>query len=133
LADHLPGWEECIAVHVNDTEVRIKHRGRHNGLHGTFNELRALGCSFIHGHLHAQKVVSWENAHGSVFGVDLGMLAPKEGPQFDYTESDCVNWRSGFAWLTFSDGKLEIPELATVKDEDGGLLRFRGKTERYEL
>lgn len=133
LADHIPGWDECISVHVNKTECIIKHRGRHNGLHGTFNELRALGCSFVHGHLHAQKHVSWENAHGSIYGVDLGMLAPRSHPGFDYVEDDCTNWRSGFAMLTFSDGHLEIPELATVKDEEAGTLRFRGQTLTYEL
>lgn len=133
LADHLPGWEECISVHVNHPECTIKHRGRHNGLHGTFNELRALGASFVHGHLHAQKLVSWENAHGTVYGVDLGMLAPKDHPGFDYTEDDCVNWRSGFALLTFHDGRLEVPDLATVTDEEKGQLRFRGQTLTYDL
>jgi hypothetical protein len=133
LADHLPGWEECISIHINHPECTVKHRGRHNGLHGTFNELRALGASFIHGHLHAQKLVSWENAHGTIYGVDLGMLAPKDHPGFDYVEDDAVNWRSGFALLTFSDGRLEVPELATVKDEGRGELRFRGKTLKYEL
>lgn len=139
LADHLPGWEECISIHVNpddegaNPELIVKHRGRHNGLHGTFNELRALGCSFCHGHLHAQKMVSWENARGSIHGTDLGMLAPVEGPQFDYHEDGKPNWRSGFGWFTFDNGRLEIPELATVRHEERGELRFRGKTERYEL
>lgn len=133
LADHLPGWEECISLHINHPECIVKHRGRHNGVHGTFNELRALGTSFIHGHLHAQKLVTYENAHGSIYGVDLGMLAPKDHPGFDYVEDDCVNWRSGFAVLTFSDGRLEVPELATVTDEREGKMRFRGATLTYEL
>lgn len=133
LADHLPGWEECISLHINHPECIVKHRGRHNGIHGTFNELRALGTSFVHGHLHAQKLVTFENAHGSIYGVDLGMLAPKDHPGFDYVEDDCVNWRSGFAVLTFADAKLEVPELATVTDEREGKLRFRGSTIAYEL
>lgn len=133
LSDHLPGWEECISVRVNDPHLIIKHRGRHSGIHATFNELRRLGTSFVHGHLHAQKLVSYENAHGANYGVDLGMLAPVKGPQFAYTEDDVTDWRSGFAVLTFSDGKMEIPELVTVKDEDRGEVRFRGQTLKYEI
>jgi hypothetical protein len=134
LSDHLPGWEdECISIHVNSPECIIKHRGRHNGLHGTFNELRALGTSFVHGHLHAQKLVSFENAHGSIYGVDLGMLAPMDHPGFDYVEDGIPNWRSGFAVLTFRDGKLQIPELATVTNEARGEIFFRGQTIRYDL
>lgn len=139
LADHLPGWEECISVHFNPNEDGLapeliaKHRGRFNGLHATFNELRALGCSFCHGHIHAQKLMSWENAHGSVYGVDLGMLAPVEGPQFDYHEDNRPNWRSGLGLFTFQNARLEIPELATVKNEERGELRFRGETLTYDL
>lgn len=133
LADHLPGWEECITVHVNYPECTIKHRGRHSGIHATFNELRALGASFVHGHLHSQKLVTFENAHGSVYGVDLGMLSPKDHPGFDYVEADCMNWRSGFAVLTFADSRLDVPELATVTDEERGILRFRGGNLTYHL
>lgn len=139
LADHLPGWEECISVHFNtnedglDPELIAKHRGRHNGLHATFNELRALGCSFVHGHLHSQKLVSWENARGASYGVDLGMLAPKDHPGFDYHEDGIPNWRSGLGYFTFQNAKLEVPELATVVNEERGELRFRGKTLKYEL
>jgi hypothetical protein len=139
LADHIPGWEECISIHFNvneeglDPELIAKHRGRHNGLHATFNELRALGVSFCHGHLHAQKLVSYENARGAIWGVDLGMLAPKDHPGFDYTEDGIPNWRSGLGLFTFQNAKLEIPELATVTHEGRGEMRFRGKTLRYEL
>ena len=35
--------------------------------------------------------------------------------------------------LTFENAKLEIPELATVKDEEAGELRFRGTTYKYDL
>lgn len=133
LADHIPGWEECMAIRVNSPHLIVKHRGRHSGIHATFNELRRLGASFIHGHLHAQKLVSFENAHGSIYGVDLGMLAPVQGPQFGYTEDDICDWRSGFAVVTFVDGKMEIPELVTVVDEEEGKVRFRGQTLTYEI
>lgn len=139
LADHIPGWEECISVHFNpdvnglNPELIAKHRGKYNGIHATFNELRAIGTNFVHGHLHAQKNTHWENARGSITGTDLGMLAPVRGPQFDYHEDNTPNWRSGFGWFTFSDTRLEIPELATVRNEDRGELRFRGETLVYEL
>jgi hypothetical protein len=38
-----------------------------------------------------------------------------------------VNWRAGFAVLTFKDGKLMPPELAHVVSEDEGKLYFRGE------
>lgn len=139
LSDHLPGWEECISVHFNPNEEGLnpeliaKHRGKYNGIHATFNEIRALGTNFCHGHLHAQKITHWENARGSIHGVDLGMLAPVEGPQFDYHEDNKPNWRSGYGMFTFQDGKMEVPELATVKHEGRGEIRFRGETFTYDI
>jgi hypothetical protein len=47
--------------------------------------------------------------------------------QFSYTENNPVNWRAGFAVLTFINGKLMPPELAEVVNEDEGLIYFRGK------
>jgi hypothetical protein len=37
-----------------------------------------------------------------------------------------VNWRSGFAMLTFEDGELLQPELIRVVRE--GVVDFRGRT-----
>lgn len=133
LADHIPGWEECIGIWVNGRECFIKHRGRHSGIHATFNEVRRLGTNFVHGHLHAQNIVQFRNAHGDLYGVDLGMMAPMDHPGFDYTESDITNWRSGFAVLHFRGGKLLPPQLATVIDEGAGELMFGGNVLRYEL
>ena len=47
--------------------------------------------------------------------------------QFIYAENNPLNWRSGFAVLTFNNGKLMPPELAEVVDEDKGLYYFRGQ------
>lgn len=133
LADHLPGWEEVMAVWVNGNECFIKHRGRHSGIHATFNEVRRIGTNFVHGHLHAQHCIPYRNAHGDLYGVDLGMLAPVDGPQFDYCELDICNWRSGFAVLSFKDGKLLPPQLVTVINEESGEASFAGQVLRYEL
>jgi hypothetical protein len=133
LSDHLPGWEECMGIYVNNPECTIKHRGRHNGIHATYNELRRRGASFVHGHLHRQKCVHHGNAHGDIWGVDLGMTAPRNHPGFDYMELDVEEWVSGFGVLTFVDGKLQQPDLATVVDEDRGLLKFGGEIIKYDL
>jgi hypothetical protein len=53
-------------------------------------------------------------------------LAEVDGPQFmDYLEDSPVNWRSGFAVLTFKDSKMLWPELVS-KHEDG-IIDFRGQ------
>lgn len=132
LEDHLPGWEECTAVWVNGKECFIKHRGRSGGVHSTFNEVRRLGTNFVHGHLHAQNIVQYRNALGDLYGVDLGMMAAVEGPQFAYCEADVTNWRSGFAVLTFRHGKLMPPVLATVVNEAAGEVSFAGQLLKYE-
>jgi len=133
LADHLPGWEEVTALWVNDKECFIKHRSRSGGIHSTFNEVRRIGTNFVHGHLHAQNVIQYRNALGDLYGVDLGMLAPVQGPQFAYCEADITNWRSGFAVLTFRNGKLMPPMLATVIDEERGELSFAGQLLKYDF
>jgi hypothetical protein len=133
LADHLPGWEESMSIYVNDAECIIKHRGRHNGIHATFNEVRRLGANFVHGHLHRQKAVAYGTPRGRVYGIDLGTLAPLNHPAFDYMEDDTGDWISGFAMLSFFGGKMAAPDLAEVVDEDRGLLKYGGKTYEYEL
>lgn len=133
LADHLPGWEECMSVYVNDAECIFKHRGRHSGIHATFNEVRRLGTNFVHGHLHRQKAVPWGTPRGRVYGVDLGCTAPVSHPGFDYMEDMTEEWVSGFGIFTFRGGKMLAPDLAEVVDEESGELKFGGKTLRYEL
>lgn len=133
LADHIPGWQECISVWVNDGECIFKHRGRHNGIHATFNEVRRLAANFVHGHLHRQKLVTHGTARGQVWGVDLGMLAPQFHPGFDYTEDSVEDSISGFGLFRFAGRKLLMPDLATVVDEDGGKLKFGGRILSYEL
>lgn len=131
LADHLPGWQESMAIDINGDCI-IKHRHR-SGVHVAWNNVRDFGCHIITGHTHRQNCRPWTNKIGTWYGVDAGMLAPVEGPQFDYMEQAPADWRSGFVVLTFKDGKLMPPDLATVTDEAKGELYFRGQTFRYEL
>lgn len=123
LKDHFPEWQFCIAMWVNGS-VLFKHAW-HNGIHAQHNNVVKGAVSMVTGHLHSQKVTPWTNARETVYGVDAGTLADPNADQFDYCHENPKNWRSGFAVLTFKDGKLLLPELAQVWDEDH--IQFRGE------
>jgi hypothetical protein len=126
LKDKFPLWAPCWAVFVNDSVV-VKHRYK-NGIHATHQNTVSSGRSIVTGHLHSLKVTPFSDYDGTRFGVDCGTLASPQGPQFDdYIECNPVNWRSGFAVLTFHNGRLLWPEVVHVIDEEAGLVEFRGK------
>jgi hypothetical protein len=52
-------------------------------------------------------------------------MANLDDPAFEYAEDNPKNWRSGFAVLTFWQGKLMPPELCEVISE--GIVYFRGQ------
>jgi hypothetical protein len=134
LAEYLPGWELCMAILINKN-LLLKHRHK-SGVHNAWQNVRDAGIHIVTGHTHRQVCRPWSNFGGTWYGVDLGMLARVEGPQFDYCEqsnSGLSDWRSGFSVLTVASGNLMPPEMATVLDEDAGELYFRGKTLKYEL
>lgn len=132
LADHLPGWDECMSITFNGNCI-VQHRYR-TGVHAAYNNVRDFGCHVVTGHRHKSEVRPWTNQMGTWYGVDAGMLAPVGHPAFDYTEQKKpTDWRSGFVVLTFVDGKLMPPDLAQVIDEERGLLYFRGETLTYDL
>ena len=122
LFDYFPGWLTGWRVDIND-DVVIKHRW-HNGQHATYNNTLKSGRSIVTGHLHQLKVTPWSDYNGRRWGVDTGTLAEPYGEQFVYTEGNPVNWCSGFAVLTFRNGKLLPPELCEVID---GEAYFRGE------
>jgi hypothetical protein len=122
LFDYFPGWHTGWRVDINDNVV-VKHRW-HNGLHATYNNTLKSGRSIVTGHLHKLQSVGYSDYNGRRWGVDTGTLAEPYGEQFVYTESNPVNWCSGFAILTFRDGKLLPPELCEVID---GEAYFRGE------
>jgi hypothetical protein len=105
--------------------VVIKHRLK-GGVHATHNNTVNSGISTVTGHLHSLKVTPFADYRGNRFGVDTGTLADPSGPQFvDYLEDAPTNWRSGFAVLTFRDGRLLWPELVHKYEE--GKIEFRGQ------
>ena len=109
---------------IND-DVVIKHRLK-GGVHATHNNTLSSGRTMVTGHLHSQKVTPYSDYNGTRWGVDCGTLADTEGEQFrNYTEDSPLNWRSGFAILTFNNGKLLPPEIVQVWDKDS--VTFRGK------
>lgn len=124
LKDHFPAWIPCWSTWVNDSVV-IKHRYK-GGVHATHNNTVNSGISIVTGHLHSLKVTPFSDYNGTRFGVDTGTLADPQGPQFiDYQEDNPVNHRSGFAVLTFHEGRLLWPELVHKWEE--GKIEFRGQ------
>jgi len=130
LRDHFPKWEPCWAVWMNENTV-VKHRFK-GGIHATHNNTMWSGKNIVTGHLHSLKVTPFSDYNGVRYGIDTGTLAEPYGPQFeDYTEQGPLNWRSGFAVLTFVDGKLLLPELVTTHGPDS--IEFRGRVIKVTL
>ncbi len=125
LTDHFRRWKFSMSLMVNESTM-IKHR-YHNGIHAVYNNTLKAGTSIVTGHLHSLKVTPWTDYNGTRYGVDTGTLATIDGQQFEYAEDNPKNWRSGFAVLTFYNGKLMPPELCEVVSEDDGLVYFRGE------
>jgi len=124
LKDHFPTWHPCWSCWPTD-EVSVKHRWK-GGIHATHNNTVNAGVSIVTGHLHSLKVTPFSDYNGNRFGVDTGTLAEPSGPQFiNYLEDSPTNWRSGFAVLTFRNGRLLWPELVHKFGE--GQIEFRGK------
>jgi len=122
LKDHFPRWKFSTSVMVNE-KVMIKHR-YHNGIHAVYNNTMKSGISVVTGHLHSLKVTPWTDYTGTRYGVDTGTLAAIDGNQFDYSEDNPKNWRSGFAILNFIDYQMMPPELVQVIDDK---FYFRGE------
>jgi UDP-2,3-diacylglucosamine pyrophosphatase LpxH len=117
LMDYFKEWSPSWSVKINSTTM-VKHRW-HNGVHATYNNILKSGLEcMVTGHLHRLIVTSWGDYTGRKWGVDTGTLADPKGPQFEYLENNPTPWCSGFAVLTFKDGKLLPPELCEViRDE----------------
>jgi hypothetical protein len=124
LKDHFPKWHPCWSCWLTDNVI-VKHRYK-GGIHATHQNTQSAGISIVTGHLHSLKTTPFSDYKGTRWGVDTGTLAEVDGPQFmDYLEDSPVNWRSGFAVLTFKDSKMLWPELVS-KHEDG-IIDFRGQ------
>jgi predicted phosphodiesterase len=127
LRDHLPSWQPCWSYWVNDETV-IKHRHK-GGMYAGYNNIKAaMGANVITGHTHVLAVQPITGYQKTFYGVQTGTLANPHGNQFvDYTEDNPLDWRSGFVMLTFKQGKLLMPEIIQVFDENEGTVEFRGK------
>ena len=125
LSDHFGAeWQPCWSCFVND-DVVVKHRFK-SGIHAPHNNTMWAGRSIVTGHLHSLKVQPISDYNGTRWGVDTGTLADPYGKQFsDYTEDNPRSWRSGFAILTFKDGRLLWPEVCHVVEP--GVVDFRGQ------
>jgi hypothetical protein len=123
LKDHFPEWRPAWAAWNGQTVIKHRYKG---GIHATHNNTLNSGASMVTGHLHSLKVTPFSDYNGTRFGVDTGTLADPRGPQFEnYLEDGPTNWRSGFAVLTYNDGRLMWPEVATVWDRKH--IEFRGQ------
>ena len=127
LAEHFPLWRFSMSLMVND-HTMIKHRW-HNGIHAIHNNILKSGINFCTGHLHSLKIMAWTDFSNlrTRYGIDTGTLSPVDADAFTYSEDSPANHRSGFAVLTFHEGRLMPPELCEVIDEKEGLVYFRGQ------
>jgi hypothetical protein len=118
LSDHFKQWQMSYSLMLNEDAgypVMIRHAFR-GGVHAVYNNTLHGGVSIVTGHLHAQLNRPITDYRGTRYGVDCGTLADIDGPQFSYTMDGPVNWRSGFAVLTFDKaGRLLPPELCEVQ------------------
>lgn len=128
LKDHFKKWLPCWGLHINSDEPShtvIKHRF-HGGIYDVRNNILKGMVSMVTGHTHSLKFWPMSSYRSqTIYGVNSGMLADPYGDQFvHYTEDNPVDWRSGFAVLTFHNGRLLMPELAEVIGD--GEIVFRG-------
>lgn len=122
LADHFPEWTMQWSLRINSV-LMVKHRW-HNGIHAAYNNALKGGLSIVTGHLHRLCITPWGDYNGRRWGVDTGTLSDPTFPQFEYLENNSTPWCSGFAVISFRDGKMLPPELVEVIN---GVAYFRGK------
>lgn len=128
LSDHFGGWEKGWSCYINGQieggRTMVKHRFK-GGMNAPRANTLNAGVHMVTGHLHSQKVSPVSDYLGDRYGVDSGCVADKDHKAFvDYTEDAPLDWRSGFAVLTYKDGKLLMPEL--VSKWDSKHVQFRG-------
>jgi UDP-2,3-diacylglucosamine pyrophosphatase LpxH len=129
LSDHFAVWQKAMSCFINEGvpggATMVKHRWKSGQGATRANALNA-GVSMVTGHLHSQNVrpLSDYSRHDR-YGVDTGCVADKDHKAFGYTEDSALDWRSGFALLTYKDGVLMPPELITKMDAK--TVWFRGR------
>lgn len=129
LKDHFPRWEPCWSCHVNPDSsghLVVKHRMK-GGKYDVANNIMNAHVHMVTGHTHALKWWPMSSYRSiTLYGVNTGTLAAPYGEQFvHYTEDNPVDWRAGFAVLTYWKGRLLQPELAEVIGPNQ--INFRGQ------
>jgi 3',5'-cyclic AMP phosphodiesterase CpdA len=123
LKDYFPMWLSCYSLWINMNLV-IKHRNKGGAMAGRNNTIHG-GVNFVTGHTHVGCVNPFNDYNGTRYGVQTGTLANPLGRQFEYCEDNPKDWMECFAVLSFHNGKLLMPELCKVFDNDH--FEFRGK------
>lgn len=124
LRDHLPHWADSERIDINDDCVVI--HDWHSGLHSGWNDTIKGGCHTVTGHTHELSAKAHRGFKNTHYGIKTGMLADEWQDEFSYRNSKPgLNWQSGFAVLTWSEGELLHPEFCAVRDS--GKAFFRGK------
>lgn len=130
LADHFSSvWQKAMSCFINEGvdggATMVKHIPKGGGVNASRNTTLNGGVSTVNGHLHSQNVRPLSDYNRfDRYGVDTGMVADKEHRAFSYVQDSALDWRSGFALLTYRDGRLMYPELVTKWDDKH--VQFRG-------
>jgi predicted phosphodiesterase len=125
LKFHFPEWKTCWSYWIGENTV-VKHLYKGGRLAG-YNNLTAAGnTNIITGHTHVLCVSPISNYQGTFFGCQTGMLANPLSSTFEYCQDSPKDWRSGFVMLSFDQGRMLMPELIMVSDEENGEFEFRG-------
>ena len=124
LKDHIPRWLDAWRIQINDDTIVL--HDWHQGMHSGWNDvMKSGGYTVITGHTHELSYKTHRGFGKAHYGIKTGMLADEDQREFDYRGGKPgMLWTSGFAVLTWRDGKLLPPELATV---DEGVCFFRGE------
>jgi hypothetical protein len=126
LKFHFPHWETCWSFWVGEHTV-IKHRLRGGRTAGYANLLAAGNTNICTGHTHVLCASPITNYQGTYWGVQTGCLADPMSATFEYAEDGPKDWRSGFVMLSFDQGRMLMPELIMVSNEQTGEYEFRGQ------
>jgi len=112
LQEHFTDWDFSFAFDINETEIR--HRFR-SGVHSGYNNTLHSGINIITGHTHQLQVTAMRDRKGSRWGVETGMLADPQGPQFQYSEGTPSRSQQGFVVIAFDeDGVMFPPEMCEM-------------------
>ncbi len=126
LKYHFPNWETCWSFWIGEETV-VKHRVKGGRTAGYSNLLAAGNTNIITGHTHVLCASPITNYQGTYWGVQTGCLADPMSATFEYCEDGPKDWRSGLVMLSFDQGRMLMPELIMVSNENTGEYEFRGK------